>query len=69
MLVYWVHEGSVSLLASEKVTGDTSMRAESQVKLGRTFHSVKIAAFGRCACICDIDIVEYGRGRSMDEVL
>lgn len=69
MLVYWVKEGSVSVLASEKVTGDTSVGSESQVKLGRTYHSVKVAASGKCACICDIDIVEYGRGRSMDEVL
>ena len=44
LLVYWVKEGSVSVL--EKVTGDTSVGSESQVKLGCTFHPVKIAAIG-----------------------
>ena len=51
-------EGSVSVLKSEKVIGDTSVGSESQVKLGRTFHPVKIAAIGMCAygdyvkCVC-----------------
>lgn len=51
-------EGSVSVLKSEKVIGDTSVGSESQVKLGRTFHPVKIDAIGMCAygeyvkCVC-----------------
>ena len=51
-------EGSVSVLKSEKVIGDTTVGSESQVKLGRTFHPVKIAAIGMCAyakyvkCMC-----------------
>ena len=42
-------EGSVSVLKSVKVIGDTSVGSESQVKLGRTFHPVKIAVIGMCA--------------------
>ena len=51
-------EGSVSVLKSEKVIGDTTVGSESQVKLDRTFHPVKIAAIGMCAyamyvkCVC-----------------
>ena len=48
LLACWVKEGSVSVLGLEKVTGDTSVGYESQVKLGRTFHPVKIAAVGVC---------------------
>ena len=57
-LVYWVKEGSISVLKSEKLIGDTSVSSESQVKLGHTFHPVKIAAIGMCAyakyvkCVC-----------------
>ena len=46
MLVYWSKEESVSVLPAAKVTGDISVGSESQVKLGRTFHPVKIAAAG-----------------------
>ena len=44
LLVYWMREGSVSVLSIDKVCGNTVVGLESQVKLGRTFHPVKIAA-------------------------
>lgn len=50
LLVYWVKEGSVSVLGVEEVTGNTSVGSESQVKLGRTFHPVRIAAIGKYIC-------------------
>ena len=52
VLVYWVREGSVSVLELDKLTGDTSVGSDSQVKLGRTLHPVKIAAVGKCTCVC-----------------
>ena len=39
-----MREGSVSVLRIDKVCRDTAVGSESQVKLGRTFHPVKIAA-------------------------
>ena len=48
VLVYWVKEGSVSVLELAKLTGDRSVGSDSQVKLGRTLHLVKIAAVGMC---------------------
>ena len=49
--MYWVKEGSVSVLELSKLIGNTSVGSDSQVKLGRTFHPVKIAATGMCAYI------------------
>ena len=46
VLVFWLKESSVSVLEAGKVTGDATIGSESQVKLGRTFHPVKIAAVG-----------------------
>ena len=46
LLVYWLKEGSVSVLRVEEVMGDTSVGSEGEVKLGRTFHPVRIAAVG-----------------------
>ena len=36
------------MLEGNRITGGTAVGCESQVKLGRTFHPVKIAAVGRC---------------------
>ena len=49
-------EESVSVLKAEKVTGETSVGSESQVKLGRTFHPVKIAAVGEYMLYCTVRI-------------
>ena len=54
----WVNERSVSVLEIHKVTGDTFVGSESQVKLGRTFHPVKIAALGMLhTCMCTNGLV------------
>ena len=46
LLVYWTREGSVSVLSIDKVCGSTTVGSESQVKLGKTLHPVKIATVG-----------------------
>ena len=61
MLVYWVKEGSVSVLAVDDVTGDNAVGSEGTIKLGQTCHPVRVAAVGMyicinstyvCACMC-----------------
>ena len=45
-LVLWVEEGSVSVLRSE-VISEKRIGSESQVRLGRTIYTVKIAGTGK----------------------
>ena len=44
LLIYLLKKGSVSVQGVKEVTGDTLVGSEGEVKLGRTFHPVSVAA-------------------------
>ena len=61
MLAYWVEEGSVSVLPSEKVIGDPKcFGASCRVRLGKRDYTVKIAGTGKCSFVVYVVCGERG---------